>query len=50
MLVHYGLTAGLRFGEMGPMEPGMICDLYIMRMRYDDDQHGVIRKTNRIYD
>lgn len=50
MLIHYGLVAGLRLPEIGPLSPGMICDLYIMRLRYDDAEHGIKRKKERIYD
>ena len=32
------------------MPPGMICDLYVMRQRYDDEQHGIRRKKETIYD
>lgn len=32
------------------MPPGMICDLYIYRMRYDDFQHGIRRRKPVIYD
>ena len=32
------------------MPPGMICDLFIYRMRYDDGQHGIRRKKPVIYD
>lgn len=46
----YGLTAGLRVDEMLRMYPGAICDLYVMRQRYDDDEHGIRRKKQRIYD
>ena len=49
-MLHYGLTAGLSYGEMDRMYPGLICDLYIMRQRYDDEQHGVVRKKDTIYD
>lgn len=49
-MIHYGLVAGLRFSEMGRLLPGMVCDLYIMRMRYDDEQHGIRREKNKIYD
>lgn len=48
--MHYGLTAGLRYDEMGPMPPGLICDMYVMRQRYDDEQHGIRRKKETIYD
>ncbi len=50
LIVHYGLTAGLLFGEMGRMSPGLVCDLYIMRLRYDDAEHGILRKKPMIYD
>ena len=49
-MISYGLTAGLRYGEMGPMAPGLICDLYVMRLRYDDMEHGIRRKKETIYD
>lgn len=26
------------------MAPGLLCDLYILRRRYDDTQHGIRRK------
>ena len=39
----YGLVAGLGLSEMQSLAPGMICDLYIYRMRYDDEQHGIKR-------
>lgn len=32
------------------MPPGMICDLFIYRMRYDDAQHGIRRRKPVIYD
>jgi len=44
-VIHYGLTAGLRFSEMGKMAPGLVCDLFILRMRYDDQQHGIKRES-----
>lgn len=49
-VVHYGLTAGLSFREMGPLPPGLICDLYVMRLGYDDQEHGIRRKKPKIYD
>lgn len=36
--------------EMGPMTPGLIIDLYLMRLQYDDMQHGIRRKKEMIYD
>ena len=29
---------------MGSMPPGLICDLFILRRRYDDEQHGIKRE------
>lgn len=49
-MIHYGLTAGLTFSEMRRMAPGLVCDLYVYRMRYDDQQHGIRRKKEKIYD
>ena len=46
----YGLVAGLRLGDMGPLAPGLICDLYIYRLRYDDMEHGIRRQKEQIYD
>ena len=34
---------------MGSMAPGLICDLFILRRRYDDEQHG-IRRTKDDHD
>lgn len=42
-MVHYGLVAGLAFSELGPLPPGLVCDLYVLRQRYDDQQHGIRR-------
>lgn len=49
-IIHYGLTAGLRYSEMGLLPPGLIIDLYVMRLRYDDMEHGIRRKKEKIYD
>lgn len=49
-MTHYGLTAGMRYGEVVRMQPGMIIDMYVMRQRYDDEQHGIKRKKETIYD
>lgn len=32
------------------MSPGLVCDLYIYRLRYDDIQHGIKRRKETIYD
>ena len=44
MVVSWGLTAGLNISEIHRMRPGAVMDLYIYRRRYDDAQHGVIRR------
>lgn len=49
--MNYGLIAGLRWDEMRKLSPGLICDLYIYRLRYDDMEHGIRRqKERRCYD
>ena len=35
---------------MRRMTPGLICDLYVMRLRYDDEEHGIKRQRNKRYD
>lgn len=44
MMLSYGLVAGLSPGECESMAPGLILDLYVYRMQYDDMEHGVQRK------
>lgn len=44
MVLHFGLVAGLAYHEMGPLAPGLICDLFVMRQHYDDQQHGIKRQ------
>lgn len=29
------------------LSPGLICDLYIYRLRYDDAQHGIRREREK---
>ena len=43
-VLSYGLIAGLSYADMGKMPPGLVCDLYIYRQRYDDQQHGIRRQ------
>jgi hypothetical protein len=40
----YGLIAGVGWADQRSLSPGLLCDLYIYRQRYDDAQHGVQRK------
>ena len=42
-IIHYGLVAGLAYSEMWALVPGLICDLYVLRQGYDDQQHGIKR-------
>ena len=28
------------------MTPGFLCDLFVLRRGYDDEQHGIIRETD----
>lgn len=44
-LIGYGLIAGLSLSEIMASPPGAVLDWYIMRTKYDDVQHGVIRKN-----
>lgn len=32
------------------MAPGLICDLYVYRLRYDDAEHGIRRIKEKIFD
>jgi hypothetical protein len=43
-MLSYALVAGLNMTEALELPPGLICDLYVYRMRYDDMEHGVKRK------
>ena len=46
MVASYGLIAGIGYSEMlaHGITPGMVCDFYLLRQRYDDNQHGIRRK------
>ena len=28
------------------MTPGFLCDLYVLRRAYDDEQHGIVRERD----
>lgn len=43
--IGYGLIAGLSLEETLAATPGFVADMYIMRRRYDDEQHGIRRKN-----
>jgi len=40
-------VAGLPYGQLGRMTPGMVMDLYLYRRAYDDQQHGIRRKKEQ---
>ena len=37
------MIAGVSWTEQLDMTPGMLCDLFVLRRAYDDEQHGVQR-------
>ena len=41
----WGLIAGISWTEQQNMEPGILCDLFVLRRAYDDEQHGIRRET-----
>lgn len=45
-MASYGLISGLGWRDMRPLPPGLVCDLYILRRRYDDEQHGLRRERD----
>lgn len=42
-VISRGLIAGLAYAEMKHMQPGFVIDLFVYRMRYDDQEHGIKR-------
>lgn len=44
----WGLIAGVSVSDQRHMAPGMLCDLFVLRRRYDDEQHGVKRQQEDI--
>jgi hypothetical protein len=32
--------------EQKDMTPGELCDLFVLRRAYDDEQHGIVRETD----
>lgn len=37
------MIAGISYTEQKELEPGYLCDLYVIRRKYDDEQHGITR-------
>ena len=31
---------------MKVLTPGFVCDMFVLRQRYDDEQHGISRETD----
>ena len=42
-----GLIAGLTYTEMRHMFPGFVVDMFVARLKYDDEQHGIRRKKEK---
>lgn len=40
------MIAGVSLTEQRELEPGFLCDLYVLRRDYDDEQHGVVRASD----
>ena len=43
--ISYGLIAGMTLAEVLASSPGFVADMYIAKVRYDDDLHGITRKN-----
>lgn len=43
-MISRGLISGLTLSETLDASPGFVLDLYLLRQRYDDDQHFIKRK------
>lgn len=39
------MIAGLPYEEIMRQPPGLILDLYTLKRHYDDEQHGIKRKS-----
>ena len=39
----WGLIAGVSYEEQKELTPGFLCDLFVLRRDYDDEQHGITR-------
>lgn len=46
----YGLIAGMTLAETLASPPGLVMDMYIMRRKYDDEQHGIKRKSSAAWE
>lgn len=44
-MISRGLIAGLTLRETLDAQPGFVMDVYMLKQRYDDQQHGITRKS-----
>ena len=42
----WGLIAGVSYEAQKELTPGFLCDLFVLRRSYDDEQHGIIREQD----
>ncbi len=42
----WGLIAGVSWTEQQELTPGFLCDLFVLRRGYDDEQHGIVREQD----
>lgn len=42
----YAVIAGIGIGDMRPLLPGFVCDMYVQKRAYDDEQHGIQRERD----
>lgn len=42
----WGLIAGVGYTEQQELTPGYLCDLFVLRRAYDDEQHGILREED----
>ena len=40
------MIAGVTLTEQRTLAPGFLCDLFVLRRGYDDEQHGITREVD----
>lgn len=40
------MIAGVSITEQRELTPGFLCDLFVLRRAYDDEQHGIRREDD----
>ena len=40
------MIAGVTLTEQKELTPGFLCDLFVLRRSYDDEQHGITREVD----